>query len=364
MTDDTTSNAAAIDTPDRHVPEYMASHGQESMEAKLIRNQARKFGSKFAEYRATYMRSLNYDKEEFAAEFPVTVNIELVNRCNLSCIMCYTINHKGEKHTLTLDQMRAMGKEMKKYNLPAMIVGLGSEALLYKEFREIVDICHESGVMDLILYTNGVLLTRETSEFLVKSGVTRLHVSLDAATPETYIKIRGKPELERIEKNIDTFLEVRKSLGSELPILRIAFCVQPENLHERGAFLRKWEGKADRVDFQLMVPEKHVDDVKNGAVDIQKTAGYFHQELLDKPWCSMPFNSLSVWADGVVTPCCAFMGKNLPLGNIKERTLHDIWHGPEIEKIRDEFRTGKLNPSCELCIAGRDLDSFKQTLID
>ncbi|MBL8833910.1 MAG: radical SAM protein [Rhodospirillales bacterium] len=358
------SESAVVDTPDRHVPEYMASHGQETVEQKLLRNQVPKFGQKFADYRAEYLRSLNYDKEDYVAGFPITLNIELVNRCNLSCIMCYTINHKGEKHTLSLDQMRGMAKEIKAHNLPAMIVGLGSEALLYKDFKNVLDICLEAGVMDLILYTNGVLLTRETSEYLVRSGISRIHVSLDAATPETYVKIRGKPELDRIEKNIETFLEVRKSLGSELPILRVAFCVQAENLHEREAFRKKWEGKADRVDFQLMAPEKHVDDVKNATPDLAKKVGFFHKELLDKPWCSMPFNSLSVWADGGVTPCCSFMGKNLTLGNIKESSLEEIWRGEKIEKLRNEFRTGKLNPSCELCISGRDLDSFRKQLED
>ena len=123
MTNTTPPAGTTVDTPDRHVPEYMASHGQETVEEKLLRNQVPKFGQKFAEYRANYMRSLNYDKEDFVADFPVTLNIELVNRCNLSCIMCYTINHKGEKHTLSLDQMGAMAKEMKAYKLPAMIVG-------------------------------------------------------------------------------------------------------------------------------------------------------------------------------------------------------------------------------------------------
>jgi radical SAM protein with 4Fe4S-binding SPASM domain len=350
--------------PERDVPEYLSSHGLALVEEKLMRNQLPKFGPKFAEYRARYAESLNYDKNDFKSDFPVTVHIELVNRCNLSCIMCYTANHKGEKHTLSIEQMEKLGEEIKEHQLPAMIVGLGSEALLYKDFREVINICQASGVMDTFLYTNGVLLTRETSEFLVKSGVTRLHVSLDAATPETYLKIRGKPELERIEKNIETFLEVRKSLGSELPILRLAFCVQPENVHEREAFQKKWEHIVDRVDFQLMAPETQVDSVKDGAVDIKQTAGFFHPELLEKPWCSLPFNSLSVWADGSVTPCCAFMGKNLPVGSIKTQTLHEIWHGSEIEKIRNEFRTGKLNPSCELCIAGRDLDSFKKSLVD
>jgi len=113
-----------------------------------------------------------------------------------------------------------------------------------------------------------------------------------------------------------------------------------------------------------MAPEKHVDDVKNASPDLAKKVGFFHKELLDKPWCSMPFNSLSVWADGGVTPCCSFMGKNLTLGNIKESSLEEIWRGEKIENLRNEFRTGNLNPSCELCISGRDLDSFRQQLED
>jgi radical SAM protein with 4Fe4S-binding SPASM domain len=358
----TVGGASRLDTDDRIVPDYMESVGHEKVEAMLLRNQVPKFGDRFARYRANYHRSLNYDKNDYVPDFPLTVNMELVNRCNLACIMCYTANHKGKKHTLSLERIRQIAEEAKQHEMPALVLGLGAEALLYKDIRDVITTANEAGIMDLFLYTNGVLLTEKMSEFLIRSGVTRLHVSLDAATPETFLKIRQKPEFERIERNIHKFLEVRKRLGAELPLLRVSFCVQELNLHEREAFLKKWEGVADRVDFQLMSPEKHVDEVREtGTVS---DLPHYHPELLEKPWCALPFNSLHVWSDGNVTPCCAFLGKNLVVGNVAEESLEEIWKGERLGEIRRQFRTGQLNPTCQLCIAGRDTDSFYKALKD
>ena len=47
------------------------------------------FGRRFVQYRENYYKTLNYDKGEELPKFPLTVSFELVNRCNLECVMCY-----------------------------------------------------------------------------------------------------------------------------------------------------------------------------------------------------------------------------------------------------------------------------------
>jgi hypothetical protein len=49
---------------------------------------------------------------------------------------------------------------------------------------------------------------------------------------------------------------------------------------------------------------------------------------------------------------------------VAEESLEEIWKGERLGEIRRQFRTGQLNPTCQLCIAGRDTDSFYKALKD
>ncbi len=331
--------------------EFTATFKFTDIEATL----AEAFGDRFRDYRRDYYKSLNYDENGFLPAFPLTVSFELVNRCNLDCVMCYTVNHHEPKATLGLDTLETALAECRAHGLPAAVVGMGAEPLLYKGIRDVMRAVREADVMDVFLGTNGVLLNEALSEFLVTQRVARLEISLDAATPETYERIRGKDELELIERNIEAFLEVRRRHGSKLPVLRLCFCVQEFNHHEREMFLDKWRDKADYLDFQQLVDFSAIDELRATG-----TVADIDSVHVEEPHCAYPFNSLHVWSNGDVTPCCTFFAKNLVVGNVKDRTLKDIWDGPEMARIRGEIRSGDLNPTCRVCLGRRDVEKFAE----
>jgi radical SAM protein with 4Fe4S-binding SPASM domain len=321
---------------------------------------AQEFGDNFRSYRVEYQKTLNYDKNGYIPEFPLTVQFELVNRCNLKCIMCYTDNHLADKATVKLTTIEHVLRECRDHQLPAAVIGMGSEALLFKDIRKIIQSVRAAGVMDVFLGTNATLLTEDLSEFIVDQKVARVEISLDAATPETYLKIRSKNELDRVERNVRKLIEVKRRRGSKLPIVRLCFCVQPENVHERVLFTEKWKDWVDYIDFQQLIDFSAVNPLIAGAYD--KIPG-FDEIQISKPHCAYPFNSLNIWANGDVTPCCTFYGKALVLGNIKDKTLKHIWDDEKINVIREELLTGNLNPVCKVCLAQRDKENFATTMV-
>jgi radical SAM protein with 4Fe4S-binding SPASM domain len=318
---------------------------------------AKEFGDRFRRYRVDYRHSLNYPQHDKVPDFPLTVSLELVNRCNLKCIMCYTEHHRETKSTLALGTIEKVLAECQAYEVPAMVIGMGSEALLYKNVRQVVAKAREAGVMDIFFGTNATLLDEAMSEFLVEQRVARIEISLDAATRETYARIRSKDELERVEANLRKLVEVKRRRGSTLPLVRLCFCVQPENQQEKDAFLAKWRDWVDYVDFQERVDFRHVTPLIKGEHDKLPSA----DELPAKnTYCDYPFNSLHVWATGEVTPCCTYYGRALVLGNVKQRSLAEIWRGEKIAAIRRELKTGQLNPTCRICLGSFDHGSFEQ----
>lgn len=318
------------------------------------------YGDKFNAYRVDYKKSLNYDLTGFIPDFPITLTLELVNRCNLSCIMCYTVNHSETKHTLALADIERVLDECHEHNLPALVIGLGSEPLLYKEIKKVLEKAVSSEIMDIFLGTNGVLLSDELSEFLVSKKIARLEISLDAVSPDTYKKIRGKDELGKIEKNIMRFVEIKKSHKSELPVLRLCFCVQELNYKEIDAFKNKWKDIADYIDFQQVVDFSGVDKLLNVDMNMERDSVPVLPKETVPSHCAYPFNSLHIWSNGNVTPCCTFFAKSeaLVLGNIKDSTLKDLWVGERIKKIRRELLAGTPNKICRACLNNRNEEHF------
>ena len=54
--------------------------------------------------------------------------------------------------------------------------------------------------MDFFVFTNGTLLNEKNSEMILNSSITRLFISLDAATEETYNKVRIPVSKRRLEE--------------------------------------------------------------------------------------------------------------------------------------------------------------------
>jgi radical SAM protein with 4Fe4S-binding SPASM domain len=334
---------------------------------------SRVYGARWESYRNSFHRTNNkITAADESAELraPITITLELVNRCNLKCVMCWTDNHVMKKGVLSLDQICEILNSFRDAGnpIPAVIVGLGSEPLLYKEVKNVIMACKNAGVMDIFFGTNAVLLDEELSRFLIAQGVTRLEVSLDAATSETYQKIRSKDKLELVESNIKKFVEIRNSLQKKLPVVRLAFVVQELNYDERNLFLSKWKGIVDYIDFQQM------SDFSKVTSNLGKDLSYYlfddetaeeKKKLTDELkhklklrngsndselFCPYPFNSLNVWADGDISPCCCFHGRALTIGNINEKSLTEVWHGKEMKALRSEILDGRLNRVCRSCL--------------
>lgn len=335
---------------------FIKKHAFVDIEQTLINH----FGDNFSNYRRQYRHSMNYDTHETHSDFPLTVSFELVNRCNLKCIMCYTDHHKKTKSTMTVEKIDSLLQECQDNALPAAVIGMGSEALLFKDIKTVIKSVKDHGVMDVFLGTNGTLLSSDMSRFIIEQEISRLEISLDAATPETYQKIRGKNQLELIETNIHEFLRIRKEMGKTVPLLRLCFCVQKENYHEVEAFKKKWENSgADYLDFQNVVDFSDVGPALDN--DPNWTPPSVEDLETQETHCAYPFNSLHVWANGDITPCCTYYGQALSLGSVNDLTLTDAWNGEKISDLRQQLLGKKeLNPICRSCLFKRDAESFSE----
>lgn len=96
------------------------------------------------------------------------------------------------------------------------------------------------------IHTHGGGLTPERSERILASGLfSPITVSLDAATPATYARIRRGGELERVVAHLDAFLEMRQRRGGG-PRLVLQFIAMAENREEARPFVDFWRDRLAR----------------------------------------------------------------------------------------------------------------------
>lgn len=77
-------------------------------------------------------------------------------------------------------------------------------------------------------------------------------------------------------------------------------------------------------------------------------------------FCLLPFTHLSTRVDGNVAPCCRSLDT---VGNVKDNTLEEIWNGPNMQKLREQFINNERPEGCRLCwdIEDRGNLSMRQT---
>ena len=340
------------------IPNHIIKHSKEDPEILLRKELTNKFGDRFLQYRKRYEEYLKDTDHKINYDYPMTVVLELVNRCNLECVMCYQgWRNDAKKSQLNDEELDKLFKDFKDNSLDSLMISI-SEPLLYKGINKVLDRAKEANIMDIFLFTNGSLLNSKNAEMILNSNITRLFVSIDGATKKSYDDVRvpvskrllKTDRLQDLENNIKNFMNMRNSLNKVLPLVRTSFVALKENHHEIELFKNKWLKIVDSVEIQREVSVTAYDKI------IEKKVG---EKRLDKYNCQEPWGQLGIYSDGSVAPCCNIVGRNYPIGNIKENTVKEIWNGNKMNKIRDGFRNNEPNKVCQTCIESSSSELYK-----
>jgi MoaA/NifB/PqqE/SkfB family radical SAM enzyme len=370
-------------------PAYIKRIEKVNPEKQLLDVLTKKYGERFSDYRKQYSKAVNNHKYnyDYVSDYPLNVLVEVVNKCNLECIMCLSSHRKGPTRVISEETISKLFKEFKENELPALMFGAGDEPLMFSDIDKMWETAKSSGIMDIFIFTNGTLLNDEMCNKILDHGITRVYISLDAATEETYSKIRLKNEniaqqtsgqnlkiidqdsnrLHAIEENVKRLIELRDSKNLELPQIRVSFAVQHKNKHEIELFKNKWENVVDFIEFQQTMNIDFDKLSKLSEEERWKRRKPLFKENFVKD-CKAPFHSATVHADGSVIPCCTFQGKNLTLGyingipelNIPAQSLKELWNGEKINELREQFRTGELNIVCQHCLNNTQSDIWEE----
>ena len=183
---------------------------------------------------------------------PIKVSINIDNTCNLHCVSCRKKIVKAEE------------KEVERRNRLTNIISLeilpkvnnltyagNGEVFLSDVYRKLI----KEGRKDqqLMLLSNGTLFSIEKfEEFANCFGDIGISISIDAATKETYEKIRRGGKWNDLIHNLEQMKKLREI--NFIKIFTLNFVISAENVQEIDKFIELGKKmSADRVSFTKLI---------------------------------------------------------------------------------------------------------------
>lgn len=290
-------------------------------------------------FRNNYKKASKFEE----LEKPVQLDVELNGGCNMKCPFC--LHGYGDKRPNTLMPIRRYEElinEAVEFGIRGLKLNYINEPMLRTDLEYCISYAKTAGMLNIYMVTNGTLLNAKRRDSMLNSGITKVFISVDATTHETYNKQRLSGKFDSVVTNILEFIEERNRRKLTYPIVRVSFLRNILNIHEEEDFQKFWEGKADMITFQKMNDLPNLD------------TGLILKEGNDVDSCSFPFKQLVVDYEGDILPCCKMGGKELALGNIDNMTLKTAWNSSSMKALRQlhKEKRWRENPTCKRCLLG------------
>lgn len=289
---------------------------------------------------------------------PVNLTWEVTLACNLRCRHCLSSSAEPAANELSTAEALALVDELHQLRVFQINFG-GGEPFMRPDFLQILDACHERGIMTCIS-TNGTLFTPELVERLSRNRLVAIQVSLDGFRKKTCEAIRGEGTYDAalealrllakssIPTSINTVLttdnadeiEELNSLADELGVTLRVSRFRPSG---RGA--DNWEelrpNPAQLLAFSDWLAKN--DNIRTGDSFFSLTSQ--ERQGLGLNLCGAAKLTCCVGPTGKVYPCAFLQSDRFEAGDLRQNSFKQVWDDSEVFA---SFRGLRIH-SCEDC---------------
>jgi len=291
---------------------------------------------------------------------PYAVSIEPTTACNLGCPECPSGLKQFTRDTGRLSEIEnknfldQLGK-----NLFYINYYFQGEPFLNPNFLVFVQEANKRKIYTATS-TNAHFINAKTAKEIVQSGLSRLIISIDGITQETYENYRIHGILHKVLEGTRAMVEAKKDAQSPTPHIIWQFLVTGKNEHEIDALLEM--GDNFGVD-EVRLKSIQVYDFENGNDLIPKNQKYSRYKRLPngkyKMKAGMNNHCWRMWSsavltwDGIVVPCCFDKDAKHQLGRIEDSDFVNIWKSKKYKSLRKGILTARQEIDiCKNCSEG------------
>lgn len=303
---------------------------------------------------------------------PLHIDLGITTGCNMACRYCYGIlqgrTGKAKRYDMPKEALFRLLKDAKAVGVRSIaLVGEGENTLnnaLYAALNYARKIR-----LDMGLATNGVLLKKEKIPALLNSLVW-LRFNISAATPETYFKIHGAKEFDRVIKNIKICVENKKRYHLKTAI-GLQMVLGHYNVDDVVPLAKL--GRRLGVDYLVIKPcsddplkrlnaptheyfnmeeiLREAESLSRGSYNvIVKWRKIKNNGLKDFKQCYGTRFIVNISGDGSVFPCGHFFNirrKEFIMGNIIKNSLPEVIASRQYWKVQKKIEKLDVNRECE-----------------
>jgi 7,8-dihydro-6-hydroxymethylpterin dimethyltransferase len=232
---------------------------------------------------------------------PLLAVIDLTNRCNYSCPVCFAAVSSEDVYYLDVETVRRMLTALINHKpLPCRHVQFsGGEPTLHPRFLDIVRMSKEMGFNHVQVATNGSMFaTPGFARKCEEAGLQTLYLQFDGMDDDVYRRLRGRPLLEQ---KLEAF---RKIEETSMRVVLVPTLVAGVNVGQMGAifnFALEHSHHVTGISVQPMAATGRVKVPGEGHFNLVDMAREFGAQtgLTRFPDDWFPLNSLTMITRGV-----------------------------------------------------------------
>jgi MoaA/NifB/PqqE/SkfB family radical SAM enzyme len=262
-----------------------------------------------------------------AGGFPLHLDIESTNRCNLRCEYC-------TRNTMTdavgdMDQalFERIIDEGARHGLASIKLNRRGEPLLHPQLPGLIRYAKHKGVLDVQFNTNAMLLTQGKARAVIEAGLDRIIFSLDGVDKATFEAMRPGAVYETVARNIRDFVALRNDMGLSAPLTRVQMTVSAGNVDQVPGYIALWRDTVNKIGFNLRREPMPAGGEKHG--------------LGEQYPCPQLWQRMAVYRDGETVMCCGDWHKRHVLGNAGRDSIADMWRSEPFEHVRSLHASGR-----------------------
>lgn len=320
--------------------------------------------------------------KEIMSDEPVVYNIETTNRCNMRCQMCprTTMMTRDiediDRQTFlnVVDQIRPHSDEdwalwknycENKYGIKEndeasenhfflyiiskviQLHGYG-DPLLDPHMEEYVRILNEKG-FESYFSCNPANINLPTTYRMMEAGLNYVKYSIESVDDDVHKQIRGQQS--NFSDSYNSILKVLEYKEKNKLNTTIVITMLDLNRSNQKEDYDKLLNAFKDLDVYIYLKSE---DCQWYRKDFHGTKSIHWSEVCKHPWMTMTIKS-----NGDATMCMEDFNNEIIMGNVKNQTLYDIWHGEKYDEFRDmhlNCKKGiKCNEQCDMKLIGEFL---------
>ena len=325
-----------------------------------------------------------------AARTPRTLWIELTSKCPFDCVFCSRAARRGAGAHLPFAVYTALLNAL--VDARRFVLNYSGESTLYPE---LIPAIHQARALGAFVELVSVIATAPESLLvsLSRSGLNRLTVSAHATDPEKFAEVYRHSSFTTFRARLERFIDLCRD-APQPPAVDFAFVAMDTNLAQlssvaslartydvreltifpvmrRDEIPTQFSVELDsrgghRTEFETRVRAAiHEAESKHPGIQFRVNNEAFSagegNRLGEVPisWprelppgaliysCEQnPWETAHVLSNGDVVACEVL--DKVPLGNLFEQSIEEIWHGERYRRFRQRYRLGEV-PECRQC---------------